>query len=854
MKFILSIGFSLLLTSLFGQWKENFQTGIDNSWTGDRSHFIVNANQQLQLSAPVAGSSILLHPFVNADSLVWMFYFKLEFAPSASNKINIILMTDRLMQDSANAYLMEIGENGNNDNWKFYVQQSQSKILYAEGELTRLASDPAQARMKIQKNRDDSWTFSTDYSGGSQIILEKSVQSVPSLNISNPLFGIQCFYTDTRKDKFYLDDVSIDFPVLDLKAPEIIGVHVISEYKLRIQFDESVDSVSSLVLKNYQLDGHLFPISAKRISTDQLELGFSEKFVTSKSYQLRYDSIADLNNNLTRNQLFIFLSELLSSPGFLDMIITEIMADPTPVVGLPEKEFVEIKNISAHTLDLTDCTITDGSTESKLTKYVLDSNAYLILCNIKDTLEFKPFGSVLGLSSFPSLNNSGDLISLRNKDAEIINEVNYEDSWYRSSIKKEGGYTLELINTGSPCAGKENWTGSQHFSGGTPGYANSGGVYQKDVSGPELLDAYPLNEFEIKMIFDEKLDQSSLSGFSIMPTRSIASVDILMPSGNEVLLVLNEALEKGIQYKMTMNGIRDCVGNISNLESNAFALPAEPIYRDLVWSEVLFNPYSGGVDFIELYNRSNKVLSLNKLLVRNQASNANWYSITSDKIVLPGNYVALTSNPEQVFHKYWHSDSTKIIQTQIPSIDDDGGNLELAFNQNNNLVLLDSFTFSKEWHHPFIHDVEGVSLEKIDMEGFSNNRNNWQSAAASFGYATPGIANSHFIDTAMHNMDKPYTLSSTVITPNGDSYRDFLSIQFHLNKSGYKSKIEIFDLSGQKLKSLSYQVLSAQDLIVWNGDDDASALLPVGNYILYIELVHPDGDLQEFKERVVVDR
>ncbi len=853
MKFNFSILFCLLLSAINGQWKESFPSGIDNEWIGDRSHFVVNANQQLQLSAPVAGTSVLLHPFVVTDSLIWIFYFKMEFAASSSNRMNILLMTDRLNQDSANAYVLEIGENGSNDNWKFYVKQQQSKVLITEGELTKLAFDPAQARMMIQKNADNSWMFSSDYSGNSQFTLEASLQMVPDLNISSPLFGIQCYFTDTRKDKFFLDDICIASPVTDLKAPEIIRATVNSDSILQIQFDEAVDSLSSSNLDNYLLDGSIFPENTKRTAADQLELEFNLKFSSSKNYRLHYDRISDLKGNRALKQFFDFTSELIIQPASLNILITEIMADPTPVVGLPEKEFVEIKNVSGQKLDLTDCILTDGSTESKLPKYFLDADVNLILCNIRDTQEFKLFGSVLGLSSFPSLNNSGDLVSLRNKNQEIINEVNYDDTWYRSPTKKDGGYTLELINTGSPCSGKENWLASQHFSGGTPGAINSVANYHLDISGPKIIDAYPLNEFEIKLIFDEKLNQSILSNFTLEPARMIASVDLLSPSDNELLLVLNEALEKGIQYKVMMKMIGDCLGNTSNLESNTFALPAEPIYLDLVWSEVLFNPYSGGSDFVELYNRSNKVLSLNKLMIKNKASNDIWYKVSSDKIILPGNYLALTIDPENVYHRYPKSDSTKIIKTQIPSIDDDGGNLQLAYNQNNTLLILDSFTFSKDWHHPFLQDDEGVSLEKIDMEGFSDNRNNWQSAAASFGYATPGLANSHYIDTTNVNTDKPYNLSSIIISPNGDSYRDFLSIAFHLNKSGYKSKIEIYDLSGQKLKSLSYQVLSSQDLIIWNGDDDAGSILPVGNYILYMELLHPHGDKLEFKERLVVD-
>lgn len=543
----------------------------------------------------------------------------------------------------------------------------------------------------------------------------------------------------------------------------------------------------------------------------------------------------------------------VTAPGNLDILITEFMADPTPKVGLPDKEFVELKNRSDHQLDLTDCILTDGVTQAKLPKFIFDTGRYLIICSIKDTAEFKVFGDVLGLTNFPSLNNDGDLVSLRTKNQEIIYEVNFKDSWYRSQSKKEGGYTLEMINTGSPCTGNENWIASQHFSGGTPGFENSVSAFHQDTQGPKLLDVYPLNENEIRLSFDEALMKPVASEFALVPSRLIRSADQSLPDDHTILLTLNESLEKGVKYWINIRNVADCLNNSSSIQTGAFALTEEPVFRDLVWSEVLFNPYPGGADFIEIYNRSSKFISLNGLLVKNNAQDNLWYPINTERVILPGEYLALCAAPDNLLMNYPKRDSTKIIEEKIPLIDDAGGSLQLAFNQNNSLQLLDSFTFVKEWHHPFLHDVEGVSLEKINLDENSGNRSNWQSAAASAGFATPGLANSQHVDTARNYLNKPYSLSSQIISPNGDSYRDYLTISFDLKKSGYKSRIEIFDLSGQMLKAVAYQLLSAQDFLVWNGEDDLGSLLPIGNYILYIELIHPEGDHLVFKERITVD-
>ncbi len=64
--------------------------------------------------------------------------------------------------------------------------------------------------------------------------------------------------------------------------------------------------------------------------------------------------------------LTVFIPCFLQAQGInrYDVIISEVMADPTPQVGLPNNEWIELKNTSGVTINLQDWRIGDASGQS----------------------------------------------------------------------------------------------------------------------------------------------------------------------------------------------------------------------------------------------------------------------------------------------------------------------------------------------------------------------------------------------------------------------------------------------------------------------------------------------------------
>ncbi len=97
-------------------------------------------------------------------------------------------------------------------------------------------------------------------------------------------------------------------------------------------------------------------------------------------------------------------------------------------------------------------------------------NEYMLLTS---TTNAPKFSKALGVTSFPSLGNLGDRIVLRDPGGTAIDSVAYSLSWYHSSEKADGGWSLELIDVNNPCGEGDNWTASEDIDGGTPGEINS---------------------------------------------------------------------------------------------------------------------------------------------------------------------------------------------------------------------------------------------------------------------------------------------------------------------------------------------------------------------------------------------
>jgi hypothetical protein len=860
MKNFLLIPLLLISVSLFGQWTDSFdQSALSPEWIGDRQDFVITPDKKLQLRGISAGKSHIFRSYVLKDTLFWSFDFRLDFDPSASNALKFFLLTDRTDSiDLSPTYSFEIGETGNNDRWKIFANTIQQSVLMASGEMGRLANEPAMAQIKITRYPDSTWIVESDYSSQLSYTTESIFKDTFYLKPDSTYFGIECEYTSTRIDKFFFDNIAVGKKAQDVSPPIIEKIDSIAGKTIKIIFNENVDELSAVDINHYTILSYGKPILVEPFfnSPTVFLLHFDFSFKAGTAYILEYMNMKDKSGNITPRSEIRFTSTQIRSPDFQEILINEMMVDPNPPVGMPDREYVELRNVSNEIVNLNQCMFKDLSGETILPNYLLGPDEYLILCAIKDTGLFNPFGKTLGLDPFPSLNNTDETLTLFNPDRELIYTVSYSDSWYQSTIKKEGGYSLELINKGDLCSGSSNWKGSDHPAGGTPGKINSVDRFNPDTAGPVLLELIPISEWEIQLTFDKDIDEGIIfrvAQFSLSPSRSIATVDRLRTMSNALILLLEHPLLAGVEYTLRIEEIMDCSKNKTDHIEITFVLPANPAKGDILINEILFDPVSFGVDFIEIINVSNKVLSTANLFFKNKQEEDRWFPIQSGKVLFPNSYLAFTPDPEITFHQYPEGDSSRIIKSTIPICSDDEGVVLLSYYTQPIFIVLDSLPYNRDWHNRLLPDKEGVSLERIRLKGQTEDKQNWQSAAAYSNYGTPGAKNSQLIDTSLHTTkNKPYIFSTHHISPDFNGVHDELVIHFNLEESGYKILAEAFDLSGFKIKTISTQILGTQDILRWDGtNEEGNKVLP-GNYIIHLRLIHTKGITKNYKELVSV--
>ncbi|MEO6681490.1 MAG: lamin tail domain-containing protein [Ginsengibacter sp.] len=858
--------FLFLCTASFNsnaQLTEDFSDGnftTSPAWTGNITDFIVNDQFQLQSNNSTVNSVFYLStPNTLAIKTEWTFWVQMAFNPSSANYIDAYLIASAsdLSLNTTSGYFVRMG--GTDDEISLFRKNSSGTITkIIEGAKHVLNTSNNVMRVKVTRDENDQWTLWRDVTGtGNQFVAEGS--TVDNTYQNTAFFGFLVKQsTASFFQKHFFDNIVIKNYVPDLTAPSIVSAVATSGKSVDILFDEPLDKSSSERIENYFASNGLgMPASASLDVQNPalVHLLFSQQFINGINYSLIIEGVKDLAGNAQSNGSVNFS---YYTPQRYDVIISEVFPDPSPQVGLPLLKFLELKNRSARPINLQGWKLKDGNSTATLPFYQLQPDSFVIVTATNSATAYMNYGSTLGVANFPALNITGTTVVLQSAEGKTMHAMQYDLSFYRNELKKEGGWTLEMIDTNNPCSGISNWAVSAHPSGGTPGKRNSVAGINKDETAPHLINAFAETETKILLNFNESLDSLlavNQAHYTLDNGLTIGRIEALPPFYNHVAIHLNNPILAGKIYSVTVKNLTDCSGNVIASKNTAKFGMADPAgERDVIINEILFNPPPMGVDYVEIYNRSNKNIDLAQIYLANRNSSGAASSIQQvsreGRLIFPGEFALLTSDPETVKSQFITTNPDAFIKmNSLPTYANTSGNVLVLNGQGN---VIDEVNYSDKWHFKLLKNAQGVSLERINYDGPSV-ASNFHSASASNGYGTPGFKNSQYLEEA--EVKGEITVVPEVFSPDHDGVDDLVTIEYRFPKAGYVANITIFDGSGRPVRYLQKNSLSGvKGYFRWDGLDDKNRRLPQGVYIIYTEIFNLEGKKKIFKNSVVLAR
>ncbi len=853
----------IILSLIYGVSKAQFSDDFSDGdftqnpiWQGETTSFEVNSQNFLRLKSAGTDTAYLYTNSSIINNSEWRFFVKHSFNSSSNNLSRVYLASNQSnLEGNLNGYYVRIG--GTQDNISLWRQDGNVHTEIISGSNISTGNSTNKINVKVVCNAASQWElWAYDIQNGAGLVLEGTV--VDNTYSVSSYFGVYCKFTSSNATKFYFDDFYAGNIVVDTVAPKIMNINVVSDTEIDLKFDEVVEKNSAEDESNFNINNGIGNVAmALRDVTDStiVHLILSNSLAYKQVYELEISDIEDAAGNIALDKVYnIVWYEIVHG----DIVINEIMCDPSPSVSLPDAEYIELYNNSPKEVDLKNWSLTIGNSEKTFSAGKIDANSYAIIGHIDDEPILSSYGNFIGLSSF-SLPNSSGRILLKDTSGSIIHYINYSLSWYNDNAKDDGGWSIEQVDASNICGQSNNWSASKDLRGGTPGEKNSIARLNPDTKRPNIVKLTVESDKLLRVFFDEGTDSvSTMDLLKYNVNKGIgAAISIIAsyPDYKSYLLEFSNQFQLGEIYELEIDtGIEDCVGNATTEKSIIeFGLPQNADSNDVQINEVLFHPKNDGVDYVEIYNKSDKIIDVKNLRLANWSmEDENWANVKDIAVdgflLFPHSYYIITTSKSMVKSQYYVEEPDNIIEAEsMPSMANTEGNIYLI---SKNLQMIDGMKYTDDMHYSLLNNPEGISLERLSSTVSSMEAGNWFSAATpgrnaeGFG-GTPTYINSQ---KASASNGGQWNVSPEIFSPDNDGRDDLLQINYEFGEAGYTAKINIYDSKGRLIRKLpSSQILGSKGFIVWDGLNDNNQKASIGIYVIIIEFYNPNGDAQQKK-------
>lgn len=493
-----------------------------------------------------------------------------------------------------------------------------------------------------------------------------------------------------------------------------------------------------------------------------------------------------------------FILAPLRQPNPGDLLISELNYHPPDSENY---EFVELYNTTSNQLDLTGVQLTGGITYLFPNGFSVAPNGFaLAVRNLAsfaaryqatNSPYYYPGLNVAGPYS-GKLSNSGDTVILTASNGVELCEVNYgtDEPW--PARAGGNGSSLELASAAVAAANGtnlvnlnfylnhgQNWRSSPLW-GGSPGrfdtvpqavvinelnaHTHVGADWLElknltaipvDISGGYLSD-------NLNNVFKYYLPPGTVvpaNGFLVLSQMNIGfafsehgeDVVLAQTSGTNILRFIDALTYEGVASEESLGRYTRSDGVVDFTELRSQTPGAEndlPRVGPVVMSEIMYHPATNHAEYIEIVN----IAQTNVLLYDPLAPTNTWILTNAVEFVFPTNQILApgaaaiicATNPAAFQLQYNVPTNVTVYGPYSGQLNNAGEHLKLEHpgDRETNGFLpfyrMDHVLYAPDGAWPTQADSgNGISLERVTLEGYGNDPINWQASSASNG--TPGI-------------------------------------------------------------------------------------------------------------------
>ncbi len=619
--------------------------------------------------------------------------------------------------------------------------------------------------------------------------------------------------TTLRPGKYAIAQITL--PDLDNTGSELI---------LRNSVDQTIDSLDYLPSWGGSSGNSLERRNVLKSSTDPGNWGTSQ--ATSGATPGARNSIATPDSTPT-----------VTPAHPLDIILNEIMFAPIS----PEPEWIELLNTTSDTINIAGWVLAvQGHAPVTIPSInTLVAPDSLIVLSSNDT-ELAAYRKVdvdrIVRVSLPNLSNTGSTLAIRDPFGDLI-----DSAWYSGNWIKTDGISIERIDPAHFGYDSNNWKACEDSTGSTILRPNSIRIRNYDLA---IANA-SLSDTSIAFtIINVGLDTIRHTSIHLQ----IGSIDTMVQDAS-FLLPSHDSIVIAFKLPQNFYGLFPATAYLmDSLDENhandtlRFSI-APPIPQDsLVVNEIMFDPQPNSCEWLELYNLSDKWISIDSTrLITGEARPGEYAHIILPLVIAPDSFGIITSN-DSIFTIYPALMGRSGITSLGTSSLDLGKDSCFVVLHNQDSSTIDSVHYFKNWQQSLLRKTfAGISLERNDPRGESNDPQNWQASLDTSG-ATPLAPNSG--DTSSTTTPPPASTSLQAVfspnpfSPDGDGFEDVSTLTVQTgNSTQWALRVRVYDAGGRLVRTLTdATTIVGSATLNFDGKRDNGQTLPPGLYTVLVEL------------------